>query len=410
MQFQRARLLVGTLVRAGVERAVTSPGSRSTPLVLAALAAGGAGMSRGLDLVSVIDERAAAFFALGQARATGLPSVLICTSGSAAAHYLPAILEAREAGLPLIVLSADRPVELMDCAAPQTTDQTKMFGTAVNSFAEIDLGGPMDPLSLRALRRTAVQAVFRSRWPRGGAVHLNVRARKPLERPEAGERHPAAATVDELLGEPLDVGAPSVGPDPHALDRAARLCRQAERGLIVAGPLPLPPPQAREADADVFGLRELARRTGFPLLAEATSQSRFAAGTAAGEAGHLADGLGAAWAARGGETLPSFCRSVRRPCRPVRNGFWRPALRLRSCCRTDPGPIRPDWPPCFCREMSRPPLAESARGWRQRRPIRPAADGVVKCWPCAADSGRRPRPPAPGRKMAASRMGMRRGR
>ena len=328
VQFQRARLLVGTLVRAGVERAVTSPGSRSTPLVLAALAAGGAGMSRGLDLVSVIDERAAAFFALGQARATGLPSVLICTSGSAAAHYLPAILEAREAGLPLIVLSADRPVELMDCAAPQTTDQTKMFGTAVNSFVEIDLGGPMDPLSLRALRRTAVQAVFRSRWPRGGAVHLNVRARKPLERPEAGERHPAAATVDELLGEALDVGAPSVGPDPYALDRAARLCRQAERGLIVAGPLPLPPPQAREADADVFGLRELARRTGFPLLAEATSQSRFASGTAAGEAGHLADGLGAAWAARGGETLPAPDLVLQVGAPPVSAG----AQRLLEAC------------------------------------------------------------------------------
>lgn len=304
VQFQRARLLVGALVQAGVRRAVTSPGSRSTPVVLAALDVAGVGIPAELDLVSIIDERAAAFFALGQARATGMPTALVCTSGSAPAHYLPAILEAREAGVPLIVLSADRPIELMDCGAQQTTDQTKLFGSAVNFFAEVDLGGRTDPLSLRSLRRTATQAVFHSRWPRGGAVHVNVRARKPLERPEVGENHPLAAAVDDLLGEPLEVGTPSAAPDPWALDRAAQLCRQAERGLIVAGPLALPPPEARQAAGDVFGLGELARRTGFPLLAEATSQSRFVEGDTAGGAGHLADGLGAAWAAGGGKALP----------------------------------------------------------------------------------------------------------
>ena len=328
VQFQRARLLVGALVRAGVRRAVTSPGSRSTPLVLAALDIAAFGAAAELDVVSIIDERAAAFFALGQARATGMPTALICTSGSAPAHYLPAILEAREAGLPLIVLSADRPAELMDCAAPQTTDQTKLFGSAVNFFAEIDLGGRTDPLSLRALRRTAAQAVFRSCWPRGGAVHLNVRARKPLERPEVGENHPLAAVVDELLGEPLEVGLPSAAPDPGALDRAAELCRQAERGLIVAGPLTLPPPEARQADVDVFGLAELARRTGFPLLAEATSQSRFVDVASSGGAEHLAECLGAAWAADSGQfvALPDLIVQVGAP--PVSGG----AQRLLEAC------------------------------------------------------------------------------
>lgn len=305
VQFQRARLLVGALVQAGVRRVVTSPGSRSTPLVLAALdRAAGADRAGELELRSVLDERAAAFYALGQARATGLPSALICTSGSAPGHYLPAILEAKEAGLPLIVLTADRPVELMDCGAQQTTDQTKLFGSAVNSFAEIDLGGRTDRLSLRAFRRTAVQAVFRSRWPRGGAVHLNVRARKPLERPEAGECDTVAASVDEVLAEPLEVGGPTVAPDPDVLSRAVQLCGRAQRGLIVAGPLTLPPPGAREASADVFGLGELARRTGFPLLAEATSQSRFLEGSAVGEASCLADCLGAAWAVNGASHLP----------------------------------------------------------------------------------------------------------
>ena len=328
VQFQRARLLVGALVQAGVRRAVTSPGSRSTPLVLAALDAAGVGVPAELDLVSIIDERAAAFFALGQTRATGMPTALICTSGSAPAHYLPAILEAREAGLPLIVLSADRPAELMDCGAPQTTDQTKLFGSAVNFFAEVDLGGRTDALSLRALRRTAAQAVFRSRWPRGGAVHLNVRARKPLERPEVGENHPLAAAVDELLGEPLEVGMPSAAPDPDALDRAVQLCRQAERGLIVAGPLALPPPDGRRRGGDVFGLAELARRTGFPLLAEATSQSRFVDVASSGGAEHLAECLGAAWAADGGQSvaLPDLIVQVGAP--PVSGG----ALRLLEAC------------------------------------------------------------------------------
>lgn len=294
-QFQRARLLVGALMQAGVRRAVTSPGSRSTPLVLAALDAAAAG----LDAASVIDERAAGFFALGQARATGMPTVLICTSGTAPAHYLPALMEAREAGVPLIALTADRPMELMDCAAPQTTDQTKLFGSFVNHFAEVDLAGPVDPLSLRAIRRTAAQAAFRSRWPRPGAVHVNVRARKPLEpEADAGDGSLAAA-VDALLREPIEAAVPAAQPDPAALDRAAALCRQAERGLIVAGPLPLPLPESRR-DGDARGLAKLARRTGFPLLAEATSQSRFTEGDSVADAARL----GAAWLADGGEGLP----------------------------------------------------------------------------------------------------------
>ena len=298
-QYQRARLLLGTLRQAGVRRAVTSPGSRSTPLVLAALDAAAAG----LQVRSIIDERAAGFFALGQARVTGEPTVLICTSGTAPAHYLPAMMEAREAGVPLIALTADRPMELMDCAAPQTTDQTKLFGSVVNHFAEVDLAGPVDPLSLRALRRVAVQAAFRSRWPRPGVVHLNVRARKPLE-PEAGAGEGAlAAAVDALLAEPVEVAVPAVQPDPAALDRAAALCRQAKRGLIVAGPLPLPGRAAREGAVDVFGLRELARWTGFPLVAEATSQGRFVGRKAADGEDLLADCLGAAWAANGGNDL-----------------------------------------------------------------------------------------------------------
>ena len=376
-QFQRARLLVGALMRAGVRRAVTSPGSRSTPLVLAALDAEAAG----LDVRSIVDERAAGFFALGQARATGEPTALICTSGTAPAHYLPAMMEAREAGVPLIALTADRPVELLDCAAPQTTDQTKLFGSVVNHFADVDLGGRVDALSLRALRRAATQAAFRSRWPRPGAVHLNVRARKPLERAEGAEGRALAAAVDDLLAAPLEAGRPRAEPDPRALDRAARLCRRAERGLIVAGPMPLPSPSRRSRGGDVYGLAGLAKRGGFPLVAEATSQSRFVEGDVSGGAGHLADhladGLGAAWAADGGKALPAPDLVLQVGAPPVSAGVQRlletceaPQIVLSDGPWTDPAGLATVFVPGD--------VAAAVAGLRSRLeavPGEPAGDG-----------------------------------
>src|SRR5688572_3810596 len=106
-----SELIVATLADAGVRTCVISPGSRSTPLVAALVADGR------LELPTIIDERAAAFYALGVARATGTPCALVCTSGSAAAHYLPALVEAHMANIPLIALTADRPTELQHCGA-----------------------------------------------------------------------------------------------------------------------------------------------------------------------------------------------------------------------------------------------------------------------------------------------------
>jgi len=257
-------LLLSSLADAGVRDIVMSPGSRSTPFVAAAL------REPRLRLHDVIDERAAAFMALGQARATGEPSVLLCTSGSAAAHYFPAIIEANASGLPLIVLTADRPLELMDCGAAQTTDQTKLFGQHVRSF--FDLGAPDGAaLSLRALRRSALQAHVASRYPVAGAVHINARARKPLEpttdvTSEAGRS--LAAEVARVRARPMaQVTLPRSLPDRAALAALADRCANAERGLLVCGPLPA---TFRAMDA-VF---ELARRSGFPLLSELPSQLR----------------------------------------------------------------------------------------------------------------------------------------
>jgi len=172
-QTQWAAVLLQSLVDAGVRSAVISPGSRSTPLVWAA------SQTRGLGCHCLIDERSAGFFALGQARISGLPSLLLCTSGTALANYFPAVIEARESGLPLIVLSADRPFGLAHAGAHQTIDQTRLFG-AYAPYHE--LGTPVaDREALLGLRRTAWHAVRSSLDAPRGAVHLNFRAKKPLE-------------------------------------------------------------------------------------------------------------------------------------------------------------------------------------------------------------------------------------
>src|SRR5690606_7458455 len=129
---------------------------------------------------SVVDERSAAFFAVGMAKVTGQPGLLLCTSGSAGAHYLPAVIEAAHSHLPLLVLTADRPPELYDCSAPQTIDQNRLFGAYARWYA--DLGAASESArALEALRRKAVQAVLATRYPRPGPVHLNAPAAKPLE-------------------------------------------------------------------------------------------------------------------------------------------------------------------------------------------------------------------------------------
>ncbi len=258
-----ARLLVRALFDAGARDAVLSPGSRSTPLALA-LADGP------LALRVISDERSAAFYALGQARVSARPTVLVCTSGTAGAHYRPANIEARESHLRVIAITADRPWELGQAAAPQTIDQLRLFGAFVRFFA--DVGAPDDgALSLRAVSRLAAQAVAASRAPVPGPVHLNARFRKPLEPVSvtSAEAWEDVASAIEARG-PTRMMASSVTIDTSALDALADRISKAERGLIVAGPCALAAPGDREA---VF---ELVRRSGFPLLAEATSQLRFA--------------------------------------------------------------------------------------------------------------------------------------
>lgn len=259
-----SELVAATLADAGVRTCVISPGSRSTPLVLALAA------DARMELPTIIDERAAAFFALGVARATGEPAAIVCTSGSAAAHYLPALVEASTAGVPLIVVTADRPPELQDCGASQTIDQVKLYGSFVRGA--FDLGAPVaSALALRAVRRKIVQAVTLARGPHAGPVHLEVPLRKPLEpaAPSSDAERALATLVAELRRTPATAYPPRLAADARALDALAAAIAAEPRGVIIAGALPAQLGATRDA---AFAL---AARSGYPLLAEAGSQLRF---------------------------------------------------------------------------------------------------------------------------------------
>lgn len=260
-----ARLLMGTLARSGIRDVIVSPGSRSTPFAYAALT------TEGLCCHSIWDERSAGFFGLGQARVTARPSLLICTSGSAAAQYFPAVVEASASFTPLLVLTADRPLELSGCGAPQAMDQVKLYGDFVRGFFE--LGHPdRAPSALDGLERMAVQAVRASLDPCPGPVHLNARARKPLEpvlTPDAEDEADWLA-VDRRLSRPVPRAfAADRRPSEQALVELTRACQETARGLIVCGPV------AAWRAGDARALGELARATGYPLCVEATSQARF---------------------------------------------------------------------------------------------------------------------------------------
>lgn len=256
-----ANLVAATLADAGITLCIVSPGSRSTPLVLAL-----ANEPR-LALVTIIDERAAAFYALGAARATGVPVAMVCTSGTAAAHYLPAIVEASLAGVPLVVLTADRPTELQACGASQTIDQRALYGGFVREH--LDLGAPAPgELPLRSVRRKLVQAITCACGPRPGPVHVDVPLRKPLEpaAPATADERALARYVVER-GE-LAIAAPVLAADAHALARLAQAIADEPNGVIVAGALPV----TSATREPVFAL---AARAGYPIIAEAGSQLRF---------------------------------------------------------------------------------------------------------------------------------------
>ena len=251
------------LARCGVRRAAVSPGSRSTPLAVALW------RRPEIDVTVILDERSAGFFALGTALATRTPAVVLCTSGSAAANLHPAVVEADEASVPLIVLTADRPPELRDIGAGQTIDQLKLYGDAVRWFCEVGTHEADDDglLHFRSVACRAYAAAIGD--PAPGPVHLNVPWREPLA-PLQVEGDVTATDPLALEGRgeaPLSaVSAGGGRADGSLLDELAGRIEAEPRGLIVAGRQPDP----RLAEP----IASLAAAAGYPVLAEPTSQLR----------------------------------------------------------------------------------------------------------------------------------------
>lgn len=235
--------LFSELVAQGVDHVLVSPGSRSTPLALTAL------RTEGLDVAVHLDERSAGFWALGRARATRRPVALVCTSGTAAANYLPAVIEAHYSPTPLIVITADRPPELRDRGAGQTIEQPGIYGRHVRWWADLPVAGEADPAWFAA---TAARAVRAATGPSPGPVHLNWPFREPLE--------PTVATAPgRTTAIRLQTSVPSAA--SPLIDEVAEL----ERGLVVAGPM---------TDDHFETVSAFCRVTGWPLLAEPLSQLR----------------------------------------------------------------------------------------------------------------------------------------
>ena len=248
-------VLAETLVRLGVTTAVICPGSRSSPLTVA--------FARHSDIeaIPILDERSAAFFALGRGKITGTPVALVCTSGTAGANFYPAVIEARESGVPLLVLTADRPPELRHCHSGQTIDQQRLYGNYPTWQAELAL--PSDEMEgLRYLRQTLVQAVARSRFPVPGAVHLNCPFRDPL----------APVTQDRLVQSPSEGFfshlTPPVNPSLQQplLWETWQTC---DRGLIIAGV-----DQPLEPETYCRAIAHLSQTLGWVVLAEGLSPVR----------------------------------------------------------------------------------------------------------------------------------------
>ncbi|MGF1514163.1 MAG: 2-succinyl-5-enolpyruvyl-6-hydroxy-3-cyclohexene-1-carboxylic-acid synthase [Elainellaceae cyanobacterium] len=245
-----ASVLVETLHRLGLQTAVVCPGSRSAPLAIALAA------HPEIEAIPALDERSASFFALGCAKRHCRAVAVVCTSGTAGANFYPAVIEAQESQVPLLLLTADRPPELRRCGAGQAIDQQKLYGAAARWYAELAL-----PAAARLpyLRQVIVQAWGRAHYPTPGPVHLNLPFRTPLSPLSDG------AALDPLPASFFIGVAPAVPPQ----STLALPPDLPPRGVIIAG-VAAPADPERYCDA----IARLSKQTGFPVLAEGLSPVR----------------------------------------------------------------------------------------------------------------------------------------
>ncbi|MDX2111126.1 MAG: 2-succinyl-5-enolpyruvyl-6-hydroxy-3-cyclohexene-1-carboxylic-acid synthase [Verrucomicrobiota bacterium] len=252
-------VLAETFYRAGLRYAVISPGSRSTPLTCALAT------HPGIKSMAVLDERSSAFLALGIAKRTGQPALLLCTSGTAGAHYYPAIIEARESNVPMLVITADRPPEMRNCASGQTIDQLKLFGGYPVFQAELAVP-ETTPSLLRYLRQTLLHAYAKTLGPIAGPVHLNAPFRDPLAPDKVGEGIALdLATLFEVeMSAPANPEARPLGVIHWPAPLASFLDQHGSRnGILIVGPQTI-----RDEECFLRNLGILADLMQAPLLAD----------------------------------------------------------------------------------------------------------------------------------------------
>ena len=265
-----ASVLAETLQRLGLTTAVICPGSRSAPLTIAFA------QNKKIETIPILDERSASFFALGIAKKSGLPTALICTSGTAAANFYPAIIEARESRIPLLIFTADRPPELRDCHAGQAIDQVKIYGNYPNWQAELAIPSASRGM-LDYLRQTIVYAWERSQFPTPGPVHLNLPFRDPLiPIPDiAVEALETQFNPEDFFAglEPLFAGETSTPPSPPLLrggeESTMQQWQKCSKGIIIAGVA-----QPHFPEKYCSAIAKISKSLNWPVLAEGLSPVR----------------------------------------------------------------------------------------------------------------------------------------
>ena len=371
------------LARCGIGHVCIAPGSRSGPLALAFE------KESRLQTHIHLDERSAAFFALGVARATGVPAIVVCTSGTAAANLFPAIVEARHASVPLIAITADRPPELRATGANQTVDQIKMFGDAVVWFAEAGVPdeAPTSPAYWRSLTCRAVTEAS----TRPGPVHINVALRDPLYPSESTAPYPLAIEGRDAGRPWTEVFSAAPAPSEASVAELARTIEETERGVVVAG---------ATAD-DLHPLHELADAAGWPVLAEPASNIRVPGTISTYDAllrserftsAHKPDVVLRVGKLALGRPLARFLTGARQIAIGGGENRWDEQRRVETLLHADPAPL------CSLVSAQTAPRVESdwLRSWRDSDGIaRRAIDEVL-------DSTDAPNEPRAARDLAAA--------
>ena len=262
-----ASIITETLKLMGLNCAVICPGSRSTPLTVAF-----AQSEPDIEVVPILDERSAAFFALGRAKATGLPVAIVCTSGTAGANFYSAVVEANFSHVPLLLLTADRPPELRNCHSGQTIDQLKLFGNYPNWQAELAI--PMITTEMLAyLRQTTIYAFEQTLYPVSGAVHLNIPFRDPLPPISDGNDINKASLESFSNFSWEEFFAPVTNKYQLSITNSHIAIPQewleTKQGIIIAGVA-----QTQQPQEYCSAIAKLASHLKFPVLAEGLSPVR----------------------------------------------------------------------------------------------------------------------------------------